>query len=150
LAMTPFKAGVSGTIVVAMDTFLPGDISHSAHWGAFSVRPRGEGIEIVPHPRDPAPSPLLGNLPAAAAHRARIARPAVRRGWLERGPGPDRRRGREDFVAVSWNEALDLAAAELRRVYDQHGGQGLFGGSYGWASAGRFHHAPGQLHRFLN
>ncbi len=26
----------------------------------------------------------------------------------------------------------------------------MFGGSYGWASAGRFHHAQSQLHRFLN
>ena len=26
----------------------------------------------------------------------------------------------------------------------------VFGGSYGWASAGRFHDAPRQLHRFLN
>ena len=26
----------------------------------------------------------------------------------------------------------------------------VFGGSYGWASAGRFHHAQSQLHRFLN
>ena len=26
----------------------------------------------------------------------------------------------------------------------------IFGGSYGWASAGRFHHAQSQVHRFLN
>ena len=26
----------------------------------------------------------------------------------------------------------------------------MYGGSYGWASAGRFHHAQSQLHRFLN
>ena len=45
---------------------------------------------------------------------------------------------------------IRLAAGELRRVYDEHGPRGVFGGSYGWASAGRFHHAPGQLHRFLN
>src|SRR5204862_8325860 len=25
-----------------------------------------------------------------------------------------------------------------------------YGGSYGWSSAGRFHHAQSQLHRFLN
>ncbi len=47
-------------------------------------------------------------------------------------------------------EALDLAAAELRRVYAQHGPRGVFGGSYGWASAGRFHDAQHQIHRFLN
>ena len=26
----------------------------------------------------------------------------------------------------------------------------MFGGSYGWSSAGRFHHAQSQVHRFLN
>ncbi len=125
-------------------------IPHSSHWGAFSVLRRNDGIQIVPHPRDPDPASLLGNLPSALTHRARIATPMVRRGWLERGPGPDRQRGREDFVAVSWPKALDLAAEELRRVYAQHGGKGVFGGSYGWSSAGRFHHAQSQVHRFLN
>jgi biotin/methionine sulfoxide reductase len=135
-----------------MDTFLPGDtgLPHSAHWGAFSVRRRDGVVEIVPHPGDPAPSPLLGNLPASLTHRARIARPAVRRGWLERGPGADGGRGRDEFVAVSWQEAFDLVAGELRRVYAEHGPRGVFGGSYGWSSAGRFHHATGQVHRFLN
>src|SRR5262249_25397951 len=125
-------------------------LPHSAHWGAFGVRMAADGVEIVPHPRDPDPSPLLGNIPAALAHRARIARPMARRGWLDDGPGPDRRRGRAEFVPLAWPPALDLAAAELRRVYDADGGDGVFGGSYGWASAGRFHDAQSQLHRFLN
>jgi biotin/methionine sulfoxide reductase len=125
-------------------------IPHSSHWGAFSVLRRAGGIEIVPHPNDPDPAALLGNIPASLSHRARIAMPMVRKGWLEDGPVPDRRRGREDFVAVPWPEALDLAARELRRVYGAHGGRAVFGGSYGWASAGRFHHAQSQVHRFLN
>jgi len=74
----------------------------------------------------------------------------VRRGWLEEGPGPDRRRGRDEFVALSWPEALDRIGAELRRVYPAYGPRAVFGGSYGWASAGRFHDAQHQLHRFLN
>src|SRR5438132_8317836 len=125
-------------------------LPHSSHWGAFSVLACGRNIEVVPHPEDPDPSALLANIPASVSHRARIARPMVRRGWLERGPGPDRGRGRESFVAVDWPRALDVAAAELRRVYAAHGPRAIFGGSYGWASAGRFHDAPRQLHRFLN
>ena len=124
--------------------------SHSSHWGAFSVLQRGDGIEVVPHPHDPAPSPLLGNIPASVAHRVRIARPMVRRGWLERGPGPDRGRGRDEFVPVDWPRVLDLVAAELRGVYTGLWPERRLGGSYGWASAGRFHDAPRQLHRFLN
>src|SRR5579862_9323257 len=106
--------------------FLP----HSSHWGAFSVRVRDGAIEIAPHPRDAAPSALLGNIPASVSHRARIARPMVRRGWLERGPGPDRRRGSDEFVALAWPEAQDRVAAELDRVYAAHGPRTVFGGSY--------------------
>jgi biotin/methionine sulfoxide reductase len=125
-------------------------LPHSSHWGAFSVLVRDRDIEIVPHPRDPDPSALLGNLPAAVSHKARVARPMIRRGWLERGPGPDDRRGCDEFVPFSWPDALDHAGAELRRVYAEHEPRAVFGGSYGWASAGRFHDAPRQLHRFLN
>ena len=75
----------------------------------------------------------------------------VRKGWLERGGGSDRsKRGAEPFVAVSWGEASRLVARELERVIREHGNQAIFAGSYGWASAGRFHHAPSQLRRFLN
>ncbi|MBV9964194.1 MAG: molybdopterin-dependent oxidoreductase, partial [Alphaproteobacteria bacterium] len=86
-------------------------VPHSCHWGAFSVRANAGRIEILPHPRDLDPSPLLANIPAAVAHRARIARPMIRRGWLKHGPGADRRRGRDEFVAVDWPHALDLVAA---------------------------------------
>ncbi|GAA2011042.1 molybdopterin guanine dinucleotide-containing S/N-oxide reductase [Catenulispora yoronensis] len=123
----------------------------TSHWGAYSVRTAADGgIAVQPHPADPAPSPLLGNVPGALRHRTRVARPAVRRGWLEHGPGPSPRRGLDAFVEVGWDEALDLLAAELDRVRTGHGNEAVFGGSYGWASAGRFHHAQSQLHRFLN
>lgn len=44
---------------------------------------------------------------------------------------------------------LDLLARELRSVKARCGNEAIYGGSYGWASAGRFHHAQSQLHRFL-
>ncbi len=40
--------------------------SHSSHWGAFSGRYQDGKLEIRPHPDDPNPSPLLGNLRSAA------------------------------------------------------------------------------------
>ncbi len=127
-----------------------GFVPHTSHWGAFSARRVEGGFEVRPHPADPDPNGILQNLPTALRHPARVARPMIRRGWLERGPGPDDRRGRDDYVAVSWERALDLLGAELARVRDAHGPGAVFGGSYGWSSAGRFHHAQGQVHRFLN
>jgi biotin/methionine sulfoxide reductase len=124
--------------------------THSSHWGGFTVRTRDGEIDAVLPLHDPDPSPLLGNLRGSIRHRSRIARPAARRGWLERGPGPARDRGSDSFVAIPWDEALDRAADELRRVVSAHGNPAVFGGSYGWASAGLFHHSQSQLHRFLN
>lgn len=123
---------------------------HSSHWGVFSARMKDGQIEVRPHPADPDPNGIIENFPGALRHRARIGQPMVRRGWLENGPGPDRRRGRDDFVPVSWEKALDLLGGELKRIRDGAGPGAIFGGSYGWASAGRFHHAQSQIHRFLN
>ena len=128
----------------------PRTLPHLAHWGAFRVTVEDDEIVgIGPHPDDPAPSPLHENF-RDGLRRGRVACPSVRRGWLEHGPGPDSRRGSDRYVEVPWDEALDLAANEIRRVRDENGNEAIFGGSYGWASAGRFHHAQSQLHRFLN
>jgi biotin/methionine sulfoxide reductase len=107
-------------------------------------------LEVRPHEGDPDPNGIIQNFPAALRHRARVARPMVRRGWLEKGPGADDRRGRDEFVPLSWNAVLDLLGKELARVRDGSGPGAIFGGSYGWSSAGRFHHAQSQVHRFLN
>ncbi|MGI5120112.1 molybdopterin-dependent oxidoreductase [Marinactinospora thermotolerans] len=127
--------------------------STSSHWGTYEVLVRGGTVVGArPAPADPAPSPLYANAPAAQHHATRIARPAVRRRWLDNGPGPDDRRGHPDdeYVEVDWATALDLLAGELERVRREHGNAAIYGGSYGWASAGRFHHSQSQLHRFLN
>ncbi|WP_027136218.1 molybdopterin-dependent oxidoreductase [Geminicoccus roseus] len=125
-------------------------VPHSSHWGPFTAGLDDGKVVVTPHPDDPNPSLALGNIPAAARHPARIGRPLVRRGWLENGPGPDPRRGRDEYVALPWQEVEERLAAELVRVRDRHGPGAIFGGSYGWSSAGRFHHAQSQLHRFLN
>ncbi|WP_093306209.1 molybdopterin-dependent oxidoreductase [Variovorax sp. NFACC27] len=123
---------------------------HSAHWGVFSAGWKDGALVVRPHPGDPDPNPLIENFATAVHHRARVTTPMVRRGWLERGPGPDARRGEDSFVPMAWDEVLDRLAAELRRVQREHGCEAIFGGSYGWSSAGRFHHAQSQVHRFLN
>jgi biotin/methionine sulfoxide reductase len=109
----------------------------------------GASLALVPLADDPSPS-IVGRGWLAAVRDAgtRIAAPMVRKGWLERR---DRaQRNGDSFVEVSWDQALDLAAAELRRIHESYGNGAIFGGSYGWASAGRFHHAQSQLRRFLN
>ena len=86
-----------------------------------------------------------------SGQRLRVRRPAIRRNWLEHGSGAATELGgREDFVEVDWPVALSLMAKELQRVRTEHGNSAIFGESYGWSSAGRFHHAQSQVHYFLN
>jgi biotin/methionine sulfoxide reductase len=124
----------------------------ATHWGTYRGEVRGGRlVALHPYEGDPDPSPIARNIPAALEHPCRIRRPAVRRSFLERGKAAGGEgRGREPFVEVGWDTALDLVAAEVARVRAEHGNEAIFGGSYGWASAGRFHHAQSQLRRFLN
>lgn len=124
----------------------------STHWGAYEAFRRSNGrLALRSLPDDPHPSPIGPAMPDAYAQGPRVLRPAIRAGWLERGPGrASEGRGREPFVEVSWDDATNHVASELKRVIERHGNSAIFGGSYGWASAGRFHHAQSQVHRFLN
>ena len=121
----------------------------SSHWGAFEVDVEGDRIVATrPFAADPHPTAIPDILPAAVHHSSRVQRPAIRRGWLERRAREER--GSDSFVDLPWDEALDIAAAEIDRVRKTYGNEAIFGGSYGWGSAGRFHHAQSQVHRFLN
>ena len=123
----------------------------AAHWGHFQVEvDDGEVVAIHPSPNDPDPSPILDSIADTLRHPTRISSPMVREGYLKHGPGNGTSRGSESFVPVSWDHALELLAGEFRRVKSDHGNEAIFAGSYGWASAGRFHHAQSQVHRFLN
>ncbi|MFN4281302.1 MAG: molybdopterin guanine dinucleotide-containing S/N-oxide reductase [Alphaproteobacteria bacterium] len=122
----------------------------STHWGAGAVDVRNGRVTAVrPFSRDPYPSPILTGMADALYAPTRVAKPVVRKGWLEKRGDSRKDRGNDTFVEVGWDEALDLVAGEIARVRRDHGAQGIFGGSYGWSSAGGFHHARTQLRRFL-
>ncbi|MEZ5631325.1 MAG: molybdopterin guanine dinucleotide-containing S/N-oxide reductase [Burkholderiaceae bacterium] len=127
-----------------------GLLPHSSHWGVFGARLDGDRLIVRPHASDPDPNQIIDNFVTALRHPVRVREPVVRRGWLERGPGPDPARGSDEFIALPWNEVLDRLAEELQRIKNTYGAEAIFGGSYGWSSAGRFHHAQSQVHRFLN
>jgi biotin/methionine sulfoxide reductase len=117
-----------------------------SHWGAFNALvENGRVVGCEPFAHDPAPSPMLEAIPAMVHSPLRVARPAVREGWKEGRP----RTGGDRFCEISWDEALALVAHELKRVREAHGAESIFGGSYGWSSAGRAHHARTLTRRFL-
>lgn len=121
------------------------------HWGVYRVTAHnGRLTDVQPWSGDPDPSPIGRSL-LAVDHPRRIRQPMVRESWLRHGPGNAAGdRGRDSLLPVTWNRALDLVAAELARVRATYGNEAIYAGSYGWSSAGRFHHAQGQLHRFMS
>ncbi len=123
-----------------------------SHWGAFTaVVGNGRLLACEPFKFDPAPSAIIHSMPGMVHSELRVARPAVRRSWLRQRHGSDTSlRGSEAFVEVSWELALSLVSEELRRVRSDYGDAAIFGGSYGWSSAGRLHHARTLTQRFLN
>ncbi len=116
----------------------------AAHWGTYEVR--SSDLSVRPSPHDPDPSPIGLGLGEAIDHPLRISAPMIRKGYLS-GNG---RRGADTYVETPWDEALDIAAKAIDDVRGQHGNSSIYGGSYGWGSAGRFHHPQSQIHRFLN
>ena len=123
----------------------------ATQWGVYDLEVGDNSIVgVTGIDADPNPAPMGDLLLDGVQHHTRIQRPAIRKSWLERKDRGRDRRGAEAFVDVPWDEALELAAGELQRVKENYGNRAIFAGSYGWASAGRFHHAQSQLHRFLN
>ncbi len=123
----------------------------SAHWGTYRVETEN-GVVKALHgfEEDGDVSPIGSGIIDVLDAPSRIKAPMIRKSWLESGPGSNNHlRGVEPFVEVSWEQAEKLLAVELTRVKTEFGNQAIFGGSYGWSSAGRFHHAQSQLHRFL-
>ncbi len=117
-----------------------------AHWGAYTALVEdGRVVGCEPFPRDPAPSRMLEAIPAMVHSDLRIRRPAIREGWRE---GKERT-GNDRYYEVSWDEALSTVADELAQVRDRFSPAAILGGSYGWSSAGRVHHARSLLRRFL-
>ena len=121
----------------------------AAHWGIYEVTGNpGQDPILRALSDDPDPTRIGLDQLDPAVRRLRVARPAVRRGWLETRTREGR--GQDGFVEVDWDVACQLVAGEIARVRESFGNRAIFAGSYGWASAGRFHHAQSQLHRFYN
>ena len=123
----------------------------TTHWGTYEVvEGKNSKIALKPWTEDPSPTEFGLGLIEAAQDELRITQPYIRKTWLEKKQNNSEKRGIDKFLPVSWDEALNLASQELNRVKDNYGNASIFAGSYGWASAGRFHHAKSQVNRFFN
>ncbi|TCK33387.1 biotin/methionine sulfoxide reductase [Paraburkholderia sp. BL8N3] len=125
-------------------------IQTASHWGVYNVDlADGEIVGVHPFAQDPEPPALLQALPEMVRSPLRIDQPHVRAGYLRNRESSREGRGAEPFVPVKWDTAIQLIEEGLRKVRSEFGNEAIYGGSYGWASAGRLHHSPSVLKRFL-
>ncbi|MEH2549209.1 hypothetical protein V1283_005854 [Bradyrhizobium sp. AZCC 2262] len=99
----------------------------ASHWGVYNVETSRDGS--------------IGSVTPFACDQ--------RNDYLKRNAADKSNRGGEFFGPVIWEAALTPIEQELRRVRAGFGNESFYGGSYGWASAGRLHHLPSVLKRFL-
>ena len=106
----------------------------AAHWGVARVRMTDGRPALVPIVEDMRPSERMADYLAGRDGAERLLAPKVREGYLRacregRDPALTREgRGREAFVEVEWEEALELAKdsgtlfkAQVMRVLWQYG-----------------------------
>jgi trimethylamine-N-oxide reductase (cytochrome c) len=143
-------AGIGG-LPPARAATANGEVLSGSHWGVFHAKvENGRFVSLRPWDKDPHPTAALNGVQDIVYGPSRIRTPMVRRAWLEKGPGAaPETRGKGDFVRVSWDQALDLVAREIRRVQTDFGPWAVYGGSYGWRSAGRCN-PQSMLKRLLN
>ncbi len=91
-------------------------IPHASHFGPFHAHVRdGKIVDITPQlDSDANPTIMVKGLADRMYTPNRVKYPVVRKSYLE-GKGRGDLRGKEEFVRVSWDEALDLAANAIKK-----------------------------------
>ncbi len=74
----------------------------------------------------------------------------ARKGFLANPQRPEGVRGDDDYVRISWDQALTLIDVQHRRIRETYGPSAIFAGSYGWRSNGVLHKAATLLQRYMS
>ncbi|MTD37391.1 molybdopterin guanine dinucleotide-containing S/N-oxide reductase [Erwinia sp. CPCC 100877] len=123
----------------------------AAHWGPMLVETDGErvlssrGALASSHPNS-----LQSAVRDQVHSKTRVRWPMVRKGFLASPDKPQGVRGQDEYVRVSWEEALDLIHAQHLRIRESYGPAAIFAGSYGWRSNGILHKAATLLQRYMS
>ena len=131
--------GLASPLGAARDIkFIPQAGQAGVYW---AVVQDGTFTKAIPRTEfDPRPTKMITEGTVSRTyHKTRVLYPYVRKSYLENLDG-DRKpelRGKEPFVRVDWDTALDLTAKAILDTIDSHGNEGIFSSSYGgWAHGG--------------
>lgn len=129
-----------------------GKVLTAAHWGVLNLTIKdGKITKSEPYDKITKTDNPLWYHTADMVYKSRVKYPYVRKSYLENPDNPKPHlRGKDEFVRVSYKEAIKLIARELKKTREKSGTQGIFGGSYGWKSSGNMQNCRILLHRFLN
>ena len=142
---------LTDTFNLGRSTLDEGDVITASRWGVVRGHVQGgKLVRVTPFEHDYAPSVNLPGLRHLPYSPSRIRYPMVREGYLKNGPASRANRGKEKFVRVSWEKALELVASEMTRVYENYGPSAVFGRSYGWMSTGKVNASINLQQRLLN
>lgn len=142
---------LTDTFSLGKSTIDTGDVITAARWGIFRAHIQGGKLtHLTPFEHDYAPTPNINGLAQLPYSPTRIRYPMVREGYLKSGSASREGRGNEKFVRVTWEQALDLVASEMKRVYGEYGPSAVFGRSYGWMSTGKVNASINLQQRLLN
>ena len=124
----------------------------AAHWGPIGVvLENGKAVKSGPAIEPAVPNELQSVVPDQLYSETRVKYPMVRKGFLTNpGKSDTTMRGRDEWVRVSWDDALDLVHNQLKQVREEHGATSIFAGSYGWFSCGSLHASRTLLQRYMN
>lgn len=123
----------------------------AAHWGPIRVDTDGKNVLAS---RGALPTRHPNSLQTVVQDQVhsptRVRFPMVRKGFLASPSNPQGVRGQDEFVRVSWDDALALIHAQHKRIRDSYGPSSIFAGSYGWRSNGVLHKAATLLQRYMS
>ena len=141
----------AGANKFSTDLVLNGDVYTAAHWGALKVTVKNGKIVKSTNAFEGYAfnnmQTTVGDL-INGKRANRIKAPMVRKSYLEKKANNRELRGNDEWVEVSYEQAIKLVADEVAKIRKEKGASGIYG-SYGWQSSGKLHSAGTLLHRYL-
>ncbi|MDA8491946.1 molybdopterin guanine dinucleotide-containing S/N-oxide reductase [Kluyvera georgiana] len=129
----------------------PYTVLTAAHWGPMLVETDGEQVLSSRGALQTSFTNSLQSVVRDQVHsKTRVRYPMVRKGFLASPDSPQGTRGQDEFVRVSWDDALTLIDRQHRRIRETYGPASIFAGSYGWRSNGILHKAATLLQRYMS
>jgi len=112
----------------------------------WTIKARGSEFKAIPKSLLP-PHSLVYKKRTYSPNR--ILYPLKREDWDPNGKRNPQNRGKSKFVRISWDEATDLIAAEIKRVIKQYGPYSILAQCDGHGESGSIHASHGCMTHLL-